>query len=165
MFIVLYFLLSSYIYTIVWSKVGGAELVSSRSFDYFSHSFERWDLRFQAAPVEFLGELEGQQIGAGCWSCVLATLVCVTFVGSSGYPAGLSGVSADCGSLRQSGPRPDPRLLRQAALEALTRSARTDSPRRVGRKRISGDNGRRRRRRTAGGGGGAWRGEEGRLLC
>ncbi|KZV38916.1 hypothetical protein F511_30480 [Dorcoceras hygrometricum] len=35
-----------------------------------------------------------------------------------------------CGSLRQSGPRPDPRLLRQAALEALTRSARTDSPRR-----------------------------------
>ncbi|KZV26993.1 hypothetical protein F511_17359 [Dorcoceras hygrometricum] len=68
--------------------------------------------------------------------------------------------SGDCGSLRQSGPRLDPRLLRQAALEALTRSARTDSPRRVGRKRISGDNG---RRRTAGGGGGSWRGEEGRL--
>ncbi|KZV41988.1 hypothetical protein F511_16936 [Dorcoceras hygrometricum] len=42
--------------------------------------------------------------------------------------------SVDCGSLRQSGPRPDPRLLRQAALEALTRSARTDSPRRVDRK-------------------------------
>ncbi|KZV24519.1 hypothetical protein F511_17927 [Dorcoceras hygrometricum] len=39
--------------------------------------------------------------------------------------------SVDCGSLRQSGPRPDPRLLRQAALEALTRSARTDSPRRT----------------------------------
>ncbi|KZT76259.1 hypothetical protein F511_46711 [Dorcoceras hygrometricum] len=38
------------------------------------------------------------------------------------------------GSLRQSGPRPDPRLLRQAALVALTRSARTDSPRRIGRK-------------------------------
>ncbi|KZV55354.1 hypothetical protein F511_24671 [Dorcoceras hygrometricum] len=71
--------------------------------------------------------------------------------------------SVDCGSLRQSGPRPDPRLLRQAALEALTRSARTDSPRRVGRKQISGDNGRRRRRRTAGGGGGVWRGGEGRL--
>ncbi|KZV42495.1 villin-3-like [Dorcoceras hygrometricum] len=34
---------------------------------------------------------------------------------------------------RQSGPRPEPRLLRQAALEALTNSARTDSPRRVGR--------------------------------
>ncbi|KZV39535.1 hypothetical protein F511_32703 [Dorcoceras hygrometricum] len=32
---------------------------------------------------------------------------------------------------RQSGPRPDPRLLRQAALEALTRSARTDSPRKT----------------------------------
>ncbi|KZV37638.1 hypothetical protein F511_03944 [Dorcoceras hygrometricum] len=29
----------------------------------------------------------------------------------------------DCGSLRQSGPRPDPRLLRQATVEALTRSA------------------------------------------
>ncbi|KZV30204.1 hypothetical protein F511_35226 [Dorcoceras hygrometricum] len=34
---------------------------------------------------------------------------------------------------RQSGPRPEPRLLRQAALEALTNSARTDSPRRIGR--------------------------------
>ncbi|KZV46831.1 hypothetical protein F511_33137 [Dorcoceras hygrometricum] len=42
--------------------------------------------------------------------------------------------SVDCGSFRQSGPRPDPRLLRQTALEALTRSARTDSPCRVGRK-------------------------------
>ncbi|KZV23772.1 hypothetical protein F511_27698 [Dorcoceras hygrometricum] len=62
---------------------------------------------------------------------------------------------------RQSGPRPEPRLLRQAALEALTNSARTDSPRRVGQKRISDDNG--RRRRTAGGGGGVWRGGEGRL--
>ncbi|KZV49793.1 hypothetical protein F511_20373 [Dorcoceras hygrometricum] len=56
-----------------------------------------------------------------------------------------------CGSLRQSGPRPDPRLLRQAVLEALTRSARTDSPRRTGRKAISGDD---RRRRVGGGGGG-----------
>ncbi|KZV54093.1 hypothetical protein F511_36031 [Dorcoceras hygrometricum] len=54
----------------------------------------------------------------------------------------------DCGSLRQSGPRPDPRLLRQAALEALTRSARTDSPRRTGRKQFSGDDRRRRRRRV-----------------
>ncbi|KZV53000.1 hypothetical protein F511_32319 [Dorcoceras hygrometricum] len=34
---------------------------------------------------------------------------------------------------RQSGPRPEPRLLSQAALEALTNSARTDSPRRIGR--------------------------------
>ncbi|KZV19088.1 hypothetical protein F511_10139 [Dorcoceras hygrometricum] len=32
---------------------------------------------------------------------------------------------------RQSGPRPDPRLLRQAALEALTRSARTNTPRKT----------------------------------
>ncbi|KZV50758.1 hypothetical protein F511_26373 [Dorcoceras hygrometricum] len=53
---------------------------------------------------------------------------------------------SNCGSLRQSGPRPDPRLLRQAALEALTRSARTDSPRRTGRKQFSGDNRRRRER-------------------
>ncbi|KZV45994.1 hypothetical protein F511_10684 [Dorcoceras hygrometricum] len=45
---------------------------------------------------------------------------------------------------RQSGPRPDPRLLHQAALEALTRSAQTDSPRRTGQKQFSG------------GGGGAW---------
>ncbi|KZV24594.1 NB-ARC domain containing protein [Dorcoceras hygrometricum] len=37
----------------------------------------------------------------------------------------------DCGSLRQSGPRPDPRLLRQAALEALTISARTNTPRKT----------------------------------
>ncbi|KZV34103.1 hypothetical protein F511_28354 [Dorcoceras hygrometricum] len=64
---------------------------------------------------------------------------------------------------RQSGPRPEPRLLRQATLEALTNSARTDSPRRVGRKRISGDNGR-RRRRTASGDGGVWRGGEGAAI-
>ncbi|KZV32059.1 hypothetical protein F511_31340 [Dorcoceras hygrometricum] len=44
-------------------------------------------------------------------------------------------------ALRQSGPRPDSRLLRQTALEVLTRSARSDSPRKVGRKLISGDNG------------------------
>ncbi|KZV35769.1 hypothetical protein F511_33267 [Dorcoceras hygrometricum] len=51
------------------------------------------------------------------------------------------------------------RLLRQPALEGLTRSARTDSPRRIGWKRFSGEataahGGRRRRRRTTGGGGG-----------
>ncbi|KZV50577.1 hypothetical protein F511_25299 [Dorcoceras hygrometricum] len=77
------------------------------------------------------------------------------------YPLVLQFKHPDCGSLRQSGPRQDPRLLRQAALEALTRSARTDSPRRTGRKQFSGDD---RRRRTAGGGGGAWGGEEGRLF-
>ncbi|KZV55664.1 hypothetical protein F511_19931 [Dorcoceras hygrometricum] len=37
----------------------------------------------------------------------------------------------------------------QAALEALTRSERTDSPRRIGRKQVFGEDG--------GGGGGAWR--------
>ncbi|KZV15591.1 hypothetical protein F511_43128 [Dorcoceras hygrometricum] len=58
--------------------------------------------------------------------------------------------SVDCGRYRQSGPRPEPRLLCQAALEALTNSARTDSPHRIGRNEF--------RRRTAaaaqGGGGG-----------
>ncbi|KZV41856.1 hypothetical protein F511_23931 [Dorcoceras hygrometricum] len=38
----------------------------------------------------------------------------------------------DGGRLRQSSPRPDTRLLHQPALEGLTRSARTDSPRQVG---------------------------------
>ncbi|KZV26858.1 hypothetical protein F511_42514 [Dorcoceras hygrometricum] len=37
----------------------------------------------------------------------------------------------DPNSLRQSGPRPDPRFLHQAALEALTRSARTNTPRKT----------------------------------
>ncbi|KZV50857.1 hypothetical protein F511_25455 [Dorcoceras hygrometricum] len=49
------------------------------------------------------------------------------------------------GRLRQSGPRPEERLLRQPALEGLTRSARTDSPRQVGRNKF---------RRGGGGGGG-----------
>ncbi|KZV18836.1 hypothetical protein F511_09659 [Dorcoceras hygrometricum] len=40
------------------------------------------------------------------------------------------------GRLRQSGPRPEARLLRHPALEGLTRSARTDSPRRVGRNKF-----------------------------
>ncbi|KZV42552.1 hypothetical protein F511_33309 [Dorcoceras hygrometricum] len=66
--------------------------------------------------------------------------------------------TVDCGRLRQSGPRPDTRLLRQPALEGLTRSARTDSPRQVGRNKF--------RRHVAaaaaahkGGGVGFWRGE------
>ncbi|KZV29422.1 hypothetical protein F511_18690 [Dorcoceras hygrometricum] len=40
------------------------------------------------------------------------------------------------GRLRQSGPRPKGRLLCQPALEGLTRSARTDSPRKVGRNKF-----------------------------
>ncbi|KZV44695.1 hypothetical protein F511_35806 [Dorcoceras hygrometricum] len=68
----------------------------------------------------------------------------------------------DGGRLRQSGPRPDERLLRQPALEGLTRSARTESPRRVGRNRFRQL---KAARATAlGGGGGLFR-EEGRLLC
>ncbi|KZV22382.1 hypothetical protein F511_25895 [Dorcoceras hygrometricum] len=59
--------------------------------------------------------------------------------------------AAACGGVgrsiyHQSGPRPEPRLLRQPALEALTNSARTDSPRRVCRKQLSGE-------RSGGGGG------------
>ncbi|KZV45820.1 hypothetical protein F511_35348 [Dorcoceras hygrometricum] len=50
--------------------------------------------------------------------------------GSQQTAAQLQGLG-DCGSLRQSGPRPDPRLLRQTALEALTRSARTNTPRKT----------------------------------
>ncbi|KZV52223.1 hypothetical protein F511_07178 [Dorcoceras hygrometricum] len=48
--------------------------------------------------------------------------------------------------IRQSGPRPDSRLLRQTALEVLTRSARSDSPRKTRPERNSGEVGRRRRR-------------------
>ncbi|KZV23905.1 scarecrow-like protein 3-like [Dorcoceras hygrometricum] len=62
------------------------------------------------------------------------------------------------GRLRQSGPRPEGRLLRQPALEGLTRSARTDSPRKVGR-----NNFRRSEAATAaaqGGGGGGLLREE-----
>ncbi|KZV43169.1 hypothetical protein F511_39132 [Dorcoceras hygrometricum] len=40
------------------------------------------------------------------------------------------------GRLRQSGPRPKGRLLRQPALEGLTRSARTNFPRQVGRNKF-----------------------------
>ncbi|KZV26470.1 hypothetical protein F511_36553 [Dorcoceras hygrometricum] len=39
--------------------------------------------------------------------------------------------TVDCGRYRQSGPRPETRFLRQPALEELTRSARTDSPRQI----------------------------------
>ncbi|KZV55242.1 hypothetical protein F511_25839 [Dorcoceras hygrometricum] len=69
--------------------------------------------------------------------------------------------TVDCGRLRQSGPRPDTRLLRQPALEGLTRSARTDSPHQVGRNKFrqhkaaaTAAQGRRRRRHKGGDGGG-----------
>ncbi|KZV52481.1 eukaryotic translation initiation factor 4G-like [Dorcoceras hygrometricum] len=57
---------------------------------------------------------------------------------------------ANCGRYRQSGPRPEPRLLRQPALEALTNSARTDSPRKTRPERFPA---KRRRRWVAHGGG------------
>ncbi|KZV40748.1 hypothetical protein F511_24187 [Dorcoceras hygrometricum] len=40
------------------------------------------------------------------------------------------------GRLRQSGPRSEGRLLRQPALEGLTRSTRTETPRKVGRNKF-----------------------------
>ncbi|KZV56790.1 hypothetical protein F511_19972 [Dorcoceras hygrometricum] len=51
--------------------------------------------------------------------------------------------------IRQSGPRPDPRLLRQTALEVLTRSARSDSPRKTRPEQIPAKWRRRRRRKAA----------------
>ncbi|KZV38078.1 ATP synthase subunit-like protein [Dorcoceras hygrometricum] len=56
--------------------------------------------------------------GLPCWH------LCLT-------PTGITRIrlfSVDCG---RSGPRPDPRFLRQAALEALARSARTNTPRKT----------------------------------
>ncbi|KZV26502.1 hypothetical protein F511_34480 [Dorcoceras hygrometricum] len=81
--------------------------------------------------------------GLPCWHLCLA-------------PTGITRIrlfSVDCGSLRQSGPRPGPRLLRQAALEALTRSARTNTPRKTRpeqfpAKTAAAARGRRRRRRV-----------------
>ncbi|KZV23116.1 hypothetical protein F511_09154 [Dorcoceras hygrometricum] len=87
-----------------------------------------------------------------CWNLCLA-------------PTGITRIrlfSIDCGSLRQSDPRPEPRLLRHAALETLTRSARTDSPRRTGQKQFSDDD--RRRRVGGGGGGGVLEERRGRLV-
>ncbi|KZV30891.1 tetratricopeptide repeat-containing family protein [Dorcoceras hygrometricum] len=59
--------------------------------------------------------------------------------------------------LHQSGPRPDSRLLRQTALEVLTRSARSDSPRKTRPERNSGEVG---RRCTAAAAAAAWSREE-----
>ncbi|KZV58401.1 Transcription factor jumonji domain-containing protein isoform 1 [Dorcoceras hygrometricum] len=53
------------------------------------------------------------------------------------------------GRLRQSGPRPEARLLRQPALEGLTRSVRTDSPRQGARNKFRRERRRRPRRRKA----------------
>ncbi|KZV50496.1 hypothetical protein F511_07765 [Dorcoceras hygrometricum] len=68
---------------------------------------------------------------------------------------GKSRFDIDCGSLRQSGPRPDPRLLRQAALEALTRSARTNTHQKTRPEQFPA---KWRWRRAAHGGGGKKRG-------
>ncbi|KZV39277.1 hypothetical protein F511_25613 [Dorcoceras hygrometricum] len=59
-------------------------------------------------------------------------------------------VDKNCGRYRQSGPRPEPRLLHQPALEALTNYARTDYPRKTRPERFPT---KRRRRRAAHGGG------------
>ncbi|KZV26524.1 beta-adaptin-like protein A [Dorcoceras hygrometricum] len=52
---------------------------------------------------------------------------------------------------RQSGPRPDSRHLRQSALEGLTNSARTETPRQADRNKS--DHGKRQRHTAAQGGG------------
>ncbi|KZV30011.1 Tau class glutathione S-transferase [Dorcoceras hygrometricum] len=72
------------------------------------------------------------------YSAVVRTLQCRLSRGNRHF-------TVDGGRLCQSGPRPDTRLLRQPALEVLTRSARTDSPRQVGRNNFPA---------TQGGGGG-----------
>ncbi|KZV36853.1 hypothetical protein F511_16501 [Dorcoceras hygrometricum] len=58
--------------------------------------------------------------------------------------------------IRQSGPRPEGRLLRQAALEGLTRSMRTDSPQKTDRSKSD--------QSTAGGGGVGGEGEGAAVL-
>ncbi|KZV55472.1 hypothetical protein F511_15254 [Dorcoceras hygrometricum] len=63
----------------------------------------------------------------GCFSVLPRWHLCLAPTGVSRTRLFL----VDCGSLRQFDPRPDPRLLRQAALEALTRSARTNTPRKT----------------------------------
>ncbi|KZV55775.1 hypothetical protein F511_15011 [Dorcoceras hygrometricum] len=69
----------------------------------------------------------------------------------------------NCGRNHQSGPRPETRLLHQPALEGLTRSARTDSPRRIGRKQFSGEEEETATTARRGGGGGAFREERRRF--
>ncbi|KZV35480.1 hypothetical protein F511_34339 [Dorcoceras hygrometricum] len=64
-------------------------------------------------------------------------------------PADICWGSGSAPPIRQSGPRLDPRFLRQTALEVLTRSARSDSPRKTRPEQNSGEVGRRWRRRTA----------------
>ncbi|KZV18101.1 hypothetical protein F511_35553 [Dorcoceras hygrometricum] len=67
--------------------------------------------------------------------------------------------------IRQSGPRPDPRLLRQTVLEVLTRSARSDSPRKTRPEQNSGEVGRRQRRTAAAAHGGGGRERRGRAAA
>ncbi|KZV51182.1 axoneme-associated protein mst101(2)-like [Dorcoceras hygrometricum] len=87
----------------------------------------------------------------------------VIFVGDPDPPPGEAAEEqeTDCGSLRQSGPRPGPRLLRQAALEALTRSARTNTPRKTRPEQFPA---KWRRRRAVHGGGVSWEGREAATL-
>ncbi|KZV38427.1 hypothetical protein F511_37334 [Dorcoceras hygrometricum] len=61
------------------------------------------------------------------WRLTLTRLP--THLGSSGGGIGKRHFTVGGGKYRQSGPRPETGFLRQHALEGLTRSARTDSPR------------------------------------
>ncbi|KZV54064.1 putative WRKY transcription factor 3 [Dorcoceras hygrometricum] len=76
---------------------------------------------------------------------------------TDGWPRRIQITPPGGGRYRQSGPRPDARLLRQPALEGLTRSARTDSPRQIWPEQFPANRRRRRRRRQAAHGGGGMR--------
>ncbi|KZV55773.1 hypothetical protein F511_15009 [Dorcoceras hygrometricum] len=67
------------------------------------------------------------------------------------HPLLLSLAASDQAAVdRQSGPRPESRHLRQPALEGLTNSARTETPRQADRNKS--DHGKRQRTVAAGGG-------------
>ncbi|KZV45736.1 hypothetical protein F511_33392 [Dorcoceras hygrometricum] len=90
-----------------------------------SCDFDGGALRRPAAAPAILRRVSGDVVTGvqnriPCWHLCLA-------------PTGITRTRLFSVDYRQSGPRPETRLLRQAALEALTNSARTDSPRRVGR--------------------------------
>ncbi|KZV36698.1 putative RNA-dependent RNA polymerase 1 [Dorcoceras hygrometricum] len=88
--------------------------------------------RDQARPAHFLVARDA----ARAWAGVQMTTLLATRAWLRPVSRGNRYFTVDCGRLRQSGPRPDARLLRQPALEGLTRSVRTDSPRQVGRNKF-----------------------------
>ncbi|KZV50212.1 7-ethoxycoumarin O-deethylase-like [Dorcoceras hygrometricum] len=83
-------------------------------------------------PIQSRNQCAGQCTSLGrplCSSCAASAWLRPVSRGNRHFTVG-------GGILRQSGPRPEGRLLRQPALEGLTRSAQTDSPRQVGRNKF-----------------------------